>query len=178
MKAYYKTPFLQMLSNITRVTFIFLMLGLCAFNMHPFYLSICQINFNDKSESLEIALKVFTTDLASALKEKGHGELFIGEEKEDQEADMHVNAYLKERFQIEIDGEVLQYEFLGKETEGDATWCYLEIASLQNFTSIKVTSQIFTDLFEGQKNIIHVKKGQKEKSILLQKDKDSENVIF
>ena len=35
---------------------------------HPFYLSITEMKYNDKSKSLEISCKMFTGDLEDALK--------------------------------------------------------------------------------------------------------------
>ena len=164
---------------LTAITWAFCILSLAFLSfLHPFYISICQINHNDSSGSLEIAIKVFTDDLSTALKEEGTGELYIGENKELAEADTFISRYLNKQLEVEVNGEKRSYTYLGKEVETNVSWCYVEINNIEEVKSISVTNRLFTELYDTQRNIVHIKVGGKEKSFLLQKGKLTDSLEF
>ncbi len=146
--------------------------------IHPFYVSICQIDHNPTTKSLEISFKIFTDDLEYSLEKQGTGRLFLGSEKESEKADQYIFNYLKNNFKITIDGQETEYSFLGKEIELDVTWCYLEAKNINDFTKIEVLNKILIDDFNSQSNIVHIKYGDKRKSMLLHKSKTRDIIEF
>ncbi len=154
-----------------------LALGLAAF-MHPLYLSICQINHNASQASLEIAMKVFTEDLDLAMSHQGLGNLHLGEDNESEKANVYIAAYLSKQVQIKVDGKPVVFSYLGKEVEMDVTWCYVEVDSIHTFAELEVTNKLFMELFDPQRNLVHVRFGKKEKSMMLTKGHSTEIVTF
>jgi len=146
--------------------------------LHSYYVSITQIEYNQYTQSVEISCKIFTDDLEAAL-EKATGEkMHLGTERENPNAGQYVRQYLKDHLLFELNGKAVQYNFVGKEISGDATWCYLEISGVRELKSLKVSSQLLTEVFETQTNIVHITTGKNKKSLLLSKVKPADMVTF
>ncbi len=145
---------------------------------HKFYVSICQIDFNSKTNSLEITFKIFTDDLENALEAQGTGKLYLGSERESQDADRFIFNYFVTNFNLKIENRPAQLKFLGKEVELDVTWCFIEVLDVEKITNITVTNSILIEQFEDQTNIVHVKVGDNQKSMLLHKAKVTDRLEF
>jgi hypothetical protein len=73
---------------------------------------------------------------------------------------------------VTLDGKPVKYTFLGKRYDTDVAICYLEIPNV-NLTEVKTMSiqnEVLTDLFEEQKNVVHIKWNGKKKSFVLIKE--------
>ncbi len=157
--------------------YIFLFLSFFA-SAHPFYVSICQIDFNRESKSLEISVKIFAEDLLLALENRGERIIFLGEERERPEANEIISNYIKSKLKIEVNGKVMDLNFIGKELESDAVWNYFEVANVSELKEIKVTCNILTEMFETQNNVIQVNNGDKIKTMLLSNRKLTDALVF
>ncbi len=147
-------------------------------NSHPFYVSICQIDFNKEHQTLEISVKTFVNDLLLALKEGGSPELFLGEERENEKADDYIYDYLKRNLKIKVNGKTVSYSFIGKELETDVVWSYLEIEGVTELNKIEVECSVLTEVFESQSNIIQVNDGTGIRNLLLSKRKTVDSISF
>ncbi len=149
--------------------------------LHEFHLSKCNIEYKQSEQVIQITLHVFIDDLESALREKGIDQLFIGTEKEKENADQHIQKYLQEKFQIKSDAQILDLVFLGKEQSEDlaAIWCYLEVTKVNTIKHLTVTNNVLMDIFDDQKNIVSIKGPQKQSAyFLFEKGKSTESVAF
>lgn len=135
---------------------------------HPFYMSVTEIFQNPKSQSLEISLKVFSDDL----------ERVIGVPCESPEADAHIMSYLQHNFKLDTDGSPHTLRWVGKESQPDATWIYLEAISASPIRSLTIENRILTEIHEAQRNIVHVKANGQTKSLLLQRGHEREGVTW
>ncbi|MEL6193154.1 MAG: DUF6702 family protein [Bacteroidota bacterium] len=138
---------------------------------HPFYVSICQIDYNGENQSLEISLKIFIDDIEEIMEKEGVGRLYLGEVRENKESDKYISRYLAQQFKIKVDGQEKPLEYLGKETDVDAIWCYMEGVGVSPFSSVEIRNSIFMEHIESQVNIVHVKQAGTEKSLMFNKDK-------
>lgn len=145
---------------------------------HKFYVSMTDIQYNPKNESLEISIKVFADDLETAIQSSEDDKLWVGDKKEAPQVDSLIEAYFQQKFQLTVNGEKSQYQFIGKEAETDVVWCYLEVADVQEIKSLEVSNRIFMELFDEQKNLVHLYVGETEKSLLLMKGQEREVVEF
>ncbi len=162
---------------IVAILFI-LFTGIEKGNAHPFYVSICQINFNEQNHSLEISVKIFADDLQTALNNRNIEDLFMGDDREKPETDQYISAYLKDKLSISIDEKPIQFSFLGKEQEDDAFWCFLETKNVNSLDSIEVTNTILTEIFDTQSNIVQVTSKGKTKNLLLRKGNTKGDLTF
>lgn len=157
-----------------KVSIVFLLLvSLSSFTvLHKFYVSVMQIEYNESQKSLQIISRVFIDDFEEVLKERYDNSVEIAVDKESEKNDDYIKKYLSQKIKLFIDGEEVSFTYLGKEYEDDLMLCYLEIENVEGFNEIEVSNQVLMDLYEEQQNIIHVKKDNLRKSLILEKGKD------
>ena len=134
---------------------------------HDIHVSISEVRWNEETSSFEVAVKIFIDDLELALKQDGITGLSIGTPKESADAHTHISAYLKKHFKIELDGVVLDHDFLGKEMSEDlqAIWCYIEIKTPGAFVrNVKLTNDILLELYDDQRNIMDIRMNKQHKA--------------
>jgi len=126
---------------------------------HEFHVSKCLVEYKAENAEVQISMNMFIDDLETALASRGVEQLFIGTEKESQEADEYIEKYIDQVFQIEIDSlGMVDPFFLGKEVSEDLTsiWCYMQIPMSQPIQSLKVKNSILLETFDDQKNITNI----------------------
>ena len=157
---------------------LFLLLGANFSNAHPFYVSICQLDYNKESKSLEVSVKVFADDLLLGLQNAGRTKIYIGEKKEDPRTDEYILEYLKSNYQFAVNGQNSSLQFIGKELENDVVWIYLEIENVADLKSIDVNCSLLIEVLESQSNIVQVNKNGNIKNLLFNKNTTSGTLNF
>jgi hypothetical protein len=148
---------------------------------HKFYVSKCLIEYVEEEQSIQVTLHLFLDDLENALKKRGAGDLFLCTSKEEAEADSLVAQYIAQKLSLNIEGEPIELNFLGKEISDDfaGVWCYLEALHIQAPKKLEVSNKILTEMFDEQQNIVSIRyEGKKENYFLFTKDKYSETAYF
>ena len=153
--------------------FLILLLGLGSWSMHKFYVSLTEVNFNSESGRIEVSIRIFPDDLDRALLERTGINTQLATELEHEVADSLLMVYLLENFTLQVNGEELGLEYLGKEPESDAIWCYLESSKVVVPETITVRNAILTEYFPDQVNIIQVYHGKWNKGLLLNRNQSS-----
>jgi hypothetical protein len=149
--------------------------------LHAFHLSKCLLEYNEREKAIQISMHIFLDDLEDALRLEGHDQLFICTKKEAPEAEQHMEAYLRKHFQLVVNGQEMNYNFLGKEASDDlmGAWCYIEVENIQQLQELEVKNSILMELFDDQKNVVHlVGPNQKRGVLLFQKGRDREKIAF
>lgn len=138
--------------------------------MHKFYVSLTEIRYNEKTERFEVSMRIFPDDLDLALLERSGIHTQLATELEHEMADSLLMIYLLEDFKLRVNGKELKLNYLGKEPESDAIWCYLESPNTAAPDSITILNTILTEYFPDQVNIIQVYSGKWNKGLLLNRD--------
>jgi hypothetical protein len=136
---------------------------------HDFHVSITQIDHNPQTQSLEITVRIFTDDLEQTIRNLGGGELRLGGPHEAPDANRLLLEYFQNRLEIRVNDQPSVLKWVGKEIEPDVTWCYLEVYSVPVISSIQITNRILMEVFDDQKNIIHLKDSGQTQSLFLNK---------
>lgn len=133
--------------------------------VHDFHVSRCEINYETKTDDIQIAVHIFIDDLENALKLTGIQNLYIGTAKEHMKADDYINKYVQSKFFMTTTGKQLKLQYLGKELSEDAmaVWCYFEIPDNKNIRELRIDNKILMELFNDQKNIIDFTINNKKK---------------
>lgn len=153
---------------------VLLALVLCSgWYMHKFYVSLTEVRYNKQTEHFEVSMRIFPDDLDRALFERSGLVTQLATELEHKRADSLLMIYLLENFAILVDGEELDLNYLGKEPESDAIWCYLESSRVETPKSITVRNTILTQHFPDQVNIIQVYFEKWNKGLLLNRNQSS-----
>lgn len=140
---------------------------------HKFYVSLTEIRHNPVSERLEVSIRIFPDDMDRALLENSGIHTQLVTEREHPSADSLLRDYLREHLKIEINQKDITLNFLGKEPEGNALWCYLESDPLPYPEQIRIESTLLIFTLPEQVNIVQVYVDTWNKGLLLNKDKTS-----
>ncbi len=151
-----------------------LLLPLVAFTVaHKFYVSVTNISYSEKDQSLQITSRIFIDDFEEVLLERYGFESHLATDTESKQVNEYIEKYLRTKFLMFIDGEQRQYNFLGKKYDNDIMICYLEVPELDidEVKSIEVQNELLTDLFDEQQNVVHFKiKGKKKSFVLIKQN--------
>ena len=153
--------------KIKKAYLILFIIPLLSFSAHKYYLSLTQIEYRSEKKSVQITINVFMNDIEIALNEDYNIDLRLHTKKELKDNDVYFIKYLKEKLHFKIDGISKEYNYIGKEYDGDLVYFYLEIENIKEVNSIEIENKILTNKFSEQKNLIKSKVGKNHKSILL-----------
>jgi hypothetical protein len=132
--------------------------------LHDFHSSVTQIDYNAKSKSIQITVRLFTDDLCVALENAGAPKMELGTQSEPPAANEYVEAYLKKHLSFTINGKALEYKYLGKEAQLDAIWCYVEIEKIGKIRKLEVENTLMLTDFEDQTNMVNLNIANRKKS--------------
>lgn len=158
--------------KLAKYLILFLVIPLLAFNLHKYYISLCEIEYIKEQQDVQIILGMFIDDLEFTLNKNNNVTLNIDTNSEIDNIDAYFKPYLKEHFQIKINEEKKIYHYIGKEYDDDIVRFYLEIVNIDTIKSIEVlNSSLFRD-FEDQQNIIKIHANKIDKTFYLTKKND------
>ncbi len=158
--------------NVLKKGLLILLLPLMAFTTHKFYVSVTNINYSEQQEALQITSRVFIDDLGNVLFERYDFKAQLATDDESEQANAYIEKYFRTKFVVKINGEYVEYTFLGKKYDNDIVVCYLEIPDikLNYLKSIEIQNEVLTDLFDEQQNVVHFKINTTKKSFVLVKE--------
>jgi len=151
---------------------------LTSFAKHEEYYSITNIQYKENEKTLQITMRFFTNDMEIAL-QKFYGKSFeLNTDREIAQANELIEEYIKQKFNLTIDGTLINYDWIGKEFEKDSIYLYFEVKNVEPFQSIEIRNACLIDAFPSQENIVKFKAFETYKSLVLNKQKDTEAIIF
>lgn len=128
--------------------------------VHDFFLSILTIRHNPQSETLDLTWQMTAHDIEHALENVAY--LKLNSPQEHPKADSILNAYFHEHLQLSLDGEPLDWTWVGRELEGENLFCYLQVQGVHRISKLHVANTLLQDLYYEQQNIVHLEvPGQK-----------------
>ncbi len=146
--------------------------------LHPFHVSVTELNYKKKEKIIEITHKIFIDDLELGLKKAGFSEADLLKLNNDLKFKEYLTHYLGEHFQIKVHKKYVPVEYVGKEIEEDAIWCYFEVQGVKNFKEIEVINTVLMEVHSDQSNLIHFSKDDAIKSIRLSENRRSGKFNF
>ena len=142
---------------------------------HKYYVSTTLMDFDSKTKSFEITLKVFYDDLEMDLKLDSKEIDYI--EDYDYLNEIY-KPYLHQNFQISSNNKVVLVNYLGFEKKQDQINFYMEINSDLYGQTIEIRNAILYNSFPNQKNIILIRKGKFRKSFIQDKYNSISSLIL
>ncbi|MCJ7757868.1 MAG: hypothetical protein MUP24_06935 [Gillisia sp.] len=163
----------------TRFLFLLLLFSLSSFNTdHKFYVSVTEIEYNEKAHSLQIISRVFIDDLEKLLQTRYDQSIHLSKNGDSEKVSDYIKKYLGQKMEVELDGKPYKLNYIGKEYENDILLFYLEIPDVPEFKKIGVKNAVLIDMFSEQKNLVHVEYKGETKSLILANGKDEDLLIF
>lgn len=139
---------------------------------HKFYVSVSQVDFNEKKSRVEISTRIFIDDLEKTLNKKYNQKLNLATKVEASNAKDFIEKYLFEKMKVTINGQEHNLIFLGSEYEDDVLICYLKIDFSKKITTFELFNNLLTETYSEQQNIVHTNINNTKRSFLLtQSDK-------
>ncbi|MGN6508097.1 MAG: DUF6702 family protein [Chitinophaga sp.] len=132
--------------------------------VHPFYMSVTEIRYNQPRKSLEVSCRIFTDDLENALKKYNHTSLDLTKPKDRPAADTMIARYLRRHFSLSADGKALPLQYLGYQISEDAVWCFLEHAPMAPFKHLDIHNDVLYAEHDTQGHMIHLIVNDRRKS--------------
>lgn len=147
------------------------------FLIHPFHVSVLEIEYNEQGKTLQLSQRIFIDDLETALNKKSTKTIdIINMDK--SITDPLIKAYLKDKISLRINQRGLELEYLGFEIEEDAAWIYLEVTDVNNLTTLELFNTILLEVFEDQVNLVHQLKKGTTKSYKLDSKQTQQQLTF
>ncbi len=147
--------------------------------MHPIHISVTEINYNEKSKSLQITTRVFADELELGVRaQRKEAELDLLEPKNGVTTKQLIQSYLDAHFKIKIDGKPMKLNFLGFEKEDVSIVSYTEIENVKKLKTIEVFNDIITEIHDDQSNLVHINYKSPVKSTRLTRENTTEVFRF
>jgi hypothetical protein len=144
--------------------------------VHPFFLSVTEINHNAKDKTIEIACKTFTDDLETSIHKTTGAKVDLVNPKDQAAVEKAISDYIKKHLQLKADGKPLQLEFVGYEKENEAIWSYYQVSNVAAVKRIDVQTNVLFEASDKQINLLHVTVNGSRKSTKL--DYPASNASF
>ncbi|MCF6359144.1 MAG: hypothetical protein L3J29_00095 [Cyclobacteriaceae bacterium] len=146
--------------------------------LHPFHVSICEIEHDEETKALQVSERVFLDDLEETLNKVYNVRLDVVNPQNKVYLDSLIKDYILSHLEITIDGKQKKRKYIGHEIEQDALWCYIEYYGVKKMKSVSITNTIFFELFDDQNTLIHFKYNGKTISKRLTKTRPTEVFEF
>lgn len=137
--------------------FLFILLGSARpLPVHPFHVSVSEINHNAAEKTLEIFCKVFVDDFEKVLEQNYKTPIDLNKESVKTAMDKLVKDYVIKHFSVNADGKNISLNYLGFEVESEAVYVYLEGEGVASLRNAIITQNLLYDMYTDQIGIIHV----------------------
>ncbi|MBI5856742.1 MAG: hypothetical protein HZB42_03745 [Sphingobacteriales bacterium] len=135
--------------------------------LHPFHVSVVEINHNAVNKTFEVSCKIFTDDFEKVLAQNYKTRVDLINPPDKAAMDTLVKKYIFSHLSISADNKATQLNYVGFEREAEAVYGYVLVNNIQSVKKVDVNNKLMHDLFTDQVNIIHVIVGGERKSTKL-----------
>lgn len=125
-------------------------------NVHPFHVSVVEINHNAIDKTLEISCKIFTDDFEKVLAKNYNVKTDLINPPDKKAMDTVVKKYILSHLSIIADGKQTTLEYLGFERDNEAVYSYVQAENIPSVKKVELKTNLMHDMFDDQVNIVHV----------------------
>lgn len=135
--------------------------------LHPFHVSVIEINHNAADKTLEISCKIFTDDFEKVLARNYKTKVDLINPPNKTNMDTLIKKYLLSHLSVKANGKPVVFDYLGFENDHEAVFGYIEVQDVPSLSRVDISTSIMYDMFDDQMNIFHVIVNGKRKSTKL-----------
>jgi hypothetical protein len=125
--------------------------------MHPYFISMTEIEQDKSTNTVEISVRIFTDDFEKTIRKTYTGKVDLLNNDEKVNSEKLIQQYIIKHLSLKVDGKVLNLKFDGFESEEGSIWSYFECPDIASIKTLEVNNTILYDYKEEQVNFIHVK---------------------
>ena len=145
---------------------------------HETYLSVTEIEYREDSKSVQVISRVFIDDMEDVLTKRFGKDVSLAYKKDLSANKDLLQKYYSKKLTIKVKNQDIPLKLLGSKFDADQIVLFLEGKEVHDFKKVQVENLVLTDMFDSQKNIVHVIKGEAIESMLLVKDRGQNTVNF
>ena len=146
--------------------------------VHPFYVSVVEINHNGTDKTLEISCKIFTDDFQKALGKAYNTSVDLINPKDRTAVEKQISDYISDHLSLIADNKPVKFQYLGYEISEEAVWSYLQVDNITSIKNLDIVNKILHDYTDKQVNIMHITVNGGRKSTKLDYPKTSASFSF
>lgn len=146
--------------------------------LHPYYISVTEINHNATDRTLEISCKIFTDDFEKVLADKYKTKVDLIKPINKPATEKLIADYVKNHLSINVDDKTIAFTYLGYELEQEAIYSYYQADHINAPKKLQAGVSLLHDFSENQINILHVTINGNRKSIKLDFPKTEASFSF
>ncbi|MCY7422183.1 MAG: hypothetical protein LH478_10640 [Chitinophagaceae bacterium] len=134
------------------------------FMVHPFFISMTEVNYNAPAKTVEVSVRIFADDFEKALVKSCNCKVDLTLPAIKAATDKMVSEYISKHLALDVDGKpvVLQYE--GYQMEEGSLWSYFEVKNVASVKKIDINNNLLYEYNTSQINMVHVKANGKEQT--------------
>ena len=142
--------------------------------VHPFHVSICEAEWNAKSERFELAMRLDPRDLTTALSKMARRRVDLEALTPDAARELMIQ-YVNSRFKVSDDQAMAaQWRWVGLENETKFVWVYLELQPRDNAKSLSLKNELLFEVAPSQLNTIVLKSGSVKQTLQFSRKQSSQ----
>ena len=135
--------------------------------LHPFFISVIEINHNAKEATVEVSVRIFTNDFEKTLQKYTTSKLDMVNPPDNAFLEKQISSYLTQTIKLRINGQSVTTHYIGHEIQKESVWSYFEIPKVAELKKLEIDCSLLYDFEKTQSNIIHVKSKGEDKSYKL-----------
>jgi hypothetical protein len=135
--------------------------------LHPFHVSVVEIDHNASAKTLEISCKIFTDDFEKVLAQNYKTKVDLINPPNKAAMDTLVKKYIFSHLSLNADSKPATFLYVGFERESEAVYSYVQVNDIPSVKKIEIINKLMYDLFTDQVNLVHVIVGGNRKSTKL-----------
>ncbi len=135
--------------------------------VHPYYVSVTEVEHNPAAQTLEVSCKIFTDDFEKTLKQNSDAKIDLLNPNRRKEMNPFVEKYIKQHLRIEVDSNMMNLSFLGYEQDSEGIISYFESRDVKEVRTVRILNDLLYDFHPEQIGLMHVTVGGKRKSFKL-----------
>ncbi len=141
--------------------------GAAKAGLHPFHVSVVELEHNSADKTLEISCKIFTDDFETILAKNYNAKVDLTNPPNKAAMDSLVRKYINSHLAFRANGKPVILTYIGFEVDKEAAYGYVEVDNVPSVSKIDITNTILFDKFDDQVNIMHIKVNGERKSTKL-----------
>ncbi|MCD0490440.1 hypothetical protein LPB86_19535 [Pedobacter sp. MC2016-14] len=145
--------------------------------MHPFYVSVTEIEQNPKTRTIEVSVKIFYDDFEKTLN-KDKVKINILKPADRKQVDALIADYINKHLKINASGKLLALKYIGYEIQDDAAWCYFESSPQPPVRQFDIQNDLLFEAHPSQSNMIHAIVNGQRKSTKLDNPSRKATLVF
>ncbi|WP_292889640.1 DUF6702 family protein [Nonlabens sp.] len=146
--------------------------------LHKYYISVSNATYSKNAKSVQMVTRFFIDDMEDVLNSRMENPIALGDKSSIDQVYPLLKSYITQKLEVQIDGVNAIPSFIGAEYESDQIVLYIELPSPKMPEVITMRFNAFIELFEEQKNLVHMKIGGERRSLLMDKNKLTDTVKF